>query len=143
MTMDKQQHVESSFDRRCAPSRARRADGARYEELTWGQLRDQGYQRDYGEKESEGTMKTRLATADAAKEKRNLEEVTQKDGKRGRAPARGVKVSDNPNKPVDLVGNREWAPAEGMKASEILAQQLDSTRGGGHKDTPGSGKGKH
>ena len=79
---------------------------------------------------------------DAAEAKRNPREVTQGDGKRERALAKGVKVPDNPTKPVDLVGKRERAPAKEAEDSDNPTQFLDSTRGGGNKDTLGSGKGE-
>ena len=65
------------------------------------------------------------------------------DGIRERAPVKGVKDSDNPTQPSDLVGKRGRAPAEGVKDSDISTQFSESTRGGGNKDTLGSGKGKH
>ena len=64
------------------------------------------------------------------------------DGKRERAPAKGVKDSDNPTQPLDLVGKRERASAKGVKDSDIPAQFLGSTFGGRNKDILGSGKGK-
>ena len=66
----------------------------------------------------------------------------QEGGERERAPAKGAMVSDNPMKPVDLVGKRGRAPAKGVDDSEVPTLSLDSTHGGGNKDTLGSGKGK-
>ena len=43
---------------------------------------------------------------------------------------------------ADLGGKRERAPARGVKDSDIPTQFSDSTRGGGNKDTPGSGEEK-
>ena len=51
-------------------------------------------------------------------------------------------ISDTPMKPVDLFWKRERAPAEGVRGSNNPTQFFDSTRGGGNKDTQGSGKGK-
>ena len=106
---------------------------------------------------------------DAAEAKRNLKEVAGGDGKRERAPVRGVKVSDippgilgphamdgirgrapakgvkasgNPTQLPDLVGKHERAPTKGVVGSDNRVQLLDSTRGGGDGDTPGSGKRK-
>ena len=76
-------------------------------------LRDQCSRRGFRRKESKAALKTRLATTHAAEAKRNLVEVTQEGWKRERAPAKGAMVSDNPTKPVDLVGKRERAPADG------------------------------
>ena len=78
---------------------------------------------------------------DAAEVKRILGEVTQEDGARERAPAKGAKASRNSMRPVDLAGNRERTPAKGVRLSDISTQLLDSSRGGGNKDTLGSGKG--
>ena len=86
--------------------------------------------------------KTRFTATDAAEAKCNLAEVAQEDRKRERAPTEGLKVSDNPIKPVDLEKKRGRAPAEGAKDSDIPTQFLDSARGGGTKDALGSGKGK-
>ena len=43
---------------------------------------------------------------------------------------------------MDLVGKRGRAPAKGLKDSDIPTQLSDSARGAGNKDTLGSGKGK-
>ena len=102
-----------SFVRTCAPSQAPEADGAKYEELTWGQLHDQCSQRGYRKIESEAVLETRLSTMDAAEAKRISADTAQEDEKRERAPVKGVKVSDNPTTPADLVGNRQRAPAIG------------------------------
>ena len=64
------QPLEFSFDRTCAPSDPPRADGAQYEELAWGQLRDQCSQQGYRLQESKAVFKTRLTTMDAAEAKR-------------------------------------------------------------------------
>ena len=85
---DGHQHLVSSFDKTCVPSRASWADGTQLAKMTWGQLYDQCSQR--------GLRKTRLATIDAAEAKRNLKEVAQEDGKRERAPVRGAQASDFP-----------------------------------------------
>ena len=37
------QPMGSAFDRTCEPSQVPRADGAQYDEFTWGQLHDQCY----------------------------------------------------------------------------------------------------
>ena len=66
----------------------------------------------------------------------------RRTGKTSGRPRKGVKVSDNPTQPADLVGKRDRAPAKGAEDSEIPTQFLDSTHGGGNKDTLGSGKGK-
>ena len=50
---------------------------------------------------------------DAVEAKRNFDKVAQEDGKRERAPARGVEVPDNPTARADLDGKRERAPANG------------------------------
>ena len=86
-------------------------------------------------------MRSRLSATHAAGAKRSLEEVTQEDGKRERAPVKGVKASDNPAQPADLVGKRERAPAKGVGGSGISTQFSDSTRGGGNEGALGSGKG--
>ena len=52
------------------------------------------------------------------------------DGIRERAPAMGVKDSDNPTLLSDLVGRQKQAPAKGALNSEILTQFSDSTRVG-------------
>ena len=91
---------------------------------------------------SKAVSKTRLATMDAAEAKRKWKEVTQEDGKRGRALAKGAEDSDNPTQPADLVGERERAPAKGVKDSDILTQYSDWTRGGGNEDALGSGNGE-
>ena len=79
---------------------------------------------------------------DAVDVKRNVGIVPQEDGKRERAPAKGVKVPEKPMEPGDPAGKRERAPAKGVMDSDIPTQFLDSTRGGGNKDTLGSGKEK-
>ena len=84
-------------------------------------------------------MKTQLAAMDDAAAKRipkagvAQDAPIYADGRRERAPVKGVKDSDNPTQPLDLVEKRERAPAEGEK---------DSPRGGGNKDPLSSGKGK-
>ena len=137
--------------------------------MTWGQLRDQCSRQGFGKEESKAALKTRLTAMGAAEATRNLREVTQEDGKRGRAPgsegkisyippgvlgphslggirerapAEGAKDSDNPTQTLDLNGERERASAKGVKDSDILTQLLDSTHGGGDKDALGSGKGE-
>ena len=79
---------------------------------------------------------------DAVEAKRNLEQLAQEDGKRERAPAQGVKLSDKPMEPADLGRKRERAPANGVMDSDIPTQLSASTRGGGNEDTLGSGEGK-
>ena len=64
--------------------------------MSWRQLHDQCSQRGYRKKESKAVLKTRLHTLDAAGAKRNLDKLTREDGKRERAPAKGVKVSEKP-----------------------------------------------
>ena len=39
---------------------------------------------------------------DVAGQKRNAKVVTQEDGKRDRAPMKGVEASDNPTQPADF-----------------------------------------
>ena len=89
------QHLESSFDEKCAPPQTLRADGAQYEESTWGQLRGQRSQRGFRGEESNAVLTTRLATMEAAEAKRNLLEGAPGDGKRERAPVVEAKGSDN------------------------------------------------
>ena len=139
--LDRHKHLESSPDETCAPFRAPRADETQYGELTWRHLRNQCSQRCSRRNESKAVLKTRLTTKDAAEAKRNLEEVTRKDGKRERAPMKGVKASDNPIQPADLVGKRERAPAKKVAGPNIPTQFSDSTRGGGNEGALGSGKG--
>ena len=57
-TLDRRQHPESFFDKTSSPTHAPRADRAQYDELTWGQLRDQRSQRGYMKKESKAFLKT-------------------------------------------------------------------------------------
>ena len=129
-------------DRTYAPSQVPREDGTQYEKLSLGQLRYQYLQRGYWKEGSKSELTTRLPTIDAAEARRNSDEVERKDGERERAPAKGVKVSDKPMLHADLDGKRERAPARGEKDSDNPTQLSDSTRGGGNKDTLGSGKGK-
>ena len=52
-----------------------------------------------------------------------------------------AKVSDTSMKPADSDGKRERAPAKGVIGSDNPTQLSDSTRGGGNKATLGSGRG--
>ena len=74
---EKHPHSESSFDKARKPSRAPRADGAQYDEMTWDQLPDPCSQRGFRNKESKAALKTRLTTMGAAEAKRNLKEVAR------------------------------------------------------------------
>ena len=115
----KHPHSESSFDRARKPSRAPRADGAQFDEMTWDQLPDSCSRRGFRNKESKAALKTRLTTMGAAEEKRNLRENPQDKGKRGRAPVLGVKVSDIPpgiSGPHSTDRKRDRAPAKGEGA---------------------------
>ena len=94
------QYLEPSFDKKCAPPQAPRADGAQYDELTRAQLHDQRTRRGF----EDAVLKTRLATMGAAGANRNLLEGTPGGGKRERAPVKGEK---------DFVGQRDRAPADG------------------------------
>ena len=85
--LDRHQHLESSFDKKCAPSQAPRVDGIWYGELTWGLLHAQCSQRGCRRKEWKAVLKTRLTATDAVEAKRDMVEVAQKDGKDERAPA--------------------------------------------------------
>ena len=81
--------------------------------------------------------------------------ASQESGKRERAPAKGVKDSDNPTRFWDSTrgggykdtlgsgkGEREPAPVRAAKASDVPTQFLDSTRAGGNKGALGSGEGE-
>ena len=121
-------HLEPSFHKTCAPPQARRAAGTQYDEMTWGQLRDQCSQRGFRKKESGAVLKTRLTEMDAAEAKRNLKEVTEEAGKRGRTPVRGVKVSDIPPSalgPHAMDRISERAPVQGVKGSDNPTELMD------------------
>ena len=78
-----------------------------------------------------------------------MEDAIKHDGRcgseaqyEGSDTARGVKDSDNPIRPPDLVAIRERAPAKGAKDSDIPTQFSGSVRGGGNQDALGSGIGE-
>ena len=139
---ERRQYLEPSFNNKCALSQAPRANGAQNDELTLGQAHDQRSQRGCRKKESMAVLKTRLSAMDTAEDKRNAKVVTQEDGRRERASVRGVKVPNNPTQPTYLVRKRGRAPEKGAKDSDNLTHLLHSTRGGGNKATLGSGKGE-
>ena len=88
---DTHPHLESSFEKTCWPSQAPRAEGAQYDEMTWGQLHDPCSQRGFRKREPKAVLKTRLTAMGAAEAKRSLADATQDAGKCERAPLRGVK----------------------------------------------------
>ena len=90
-TLDIPQPLGSSFDRTRGPSQAPRADGAQYDELTWGQLHDQCSQRGCRREESKAVLTTRLTAMETAEANRNLAIGLQEAGKRERAPVMGGK----------------------------------------------------
>ena len=96
--------------------------------MTRGQLQDQCSQRCFRGKEPKAVSKTRIPTMAAAEAKRNSRKLTQGNGKRERAPVRGVAVSDIPPGilgPHSMDGIRERAPGKGVKDSDNPAQPLD------------------
>ena len=95
-------------------------------------------------------LKTRLASTGAAEAKRiptgGVEHDTPNsvDGRRERAPVRGVKGSDisaQSSGETQLDGKRERAPAQGAEDSDIPAQSSGKPHGGAVKDALDIGKG--
>ena len=138
--------MESSFDKACEPSQARSADETRYDEVMWGQLRDQCSQRGFRKKESKAVLETRLTTMSVAEVKCKLREVSQDDSERERAPERGVKNSDiRPGilGPLSLDGIRERAPVKGVKGPDNPTQLFGfgwETRAGTREGGEGIGE---
>ena len=64
------------------------------------------------------------------------------DGKRERAPVKGAKVSDKPMRSVDPDGKPKRRPVKGVMGSGNPTLSSYSTRGGGNKDTLGTGTGE-
>ena len=62
---------DSSSERTCELPQVPRADGAQYEDLSWGQLHDRCSQRGRRKKASKAVLNARLSTMDAAEVKRN------------------------------------------------------------------------
>ena len=90
-------------------------------------------------------LRTRLTAMDTAEATRNVTQVSQEAGTRGRAPVRGVKDSDIPEqyfKKVPLDGKRDRSPLRGVKDSDTPAHFSILTHGGALKDTFSIGEGK-